>query len=549
MGGALSQISRGWWYTFAIGLLFHPIANLASRVGVANYEAHPIAYTCVITLGAALGLFIVARPGPLGWETLRRYETWLYGLLNTAVFALGVAVMLYLSATETSTVLRISAVMAFVLSVLFLNHRMNRLELLCLSLMTSGIVLLLALSEVRGAALVELCSLVVLSGLAQGAQMLVVERHKTNRVATTGAQNLRVTAVVMGVSAGLMALLFLTLGWVKEYVGGGIWPALPTVHDFFNWPAFVMGTLIGVLVRAPSKYCEFYAAKMISAKYFLAVIALQPLFTALYEMSLASTGWLPMRPFTAGDWVAMALVTGGSILMAFSGIKTDKRAHKAEQEFILDSAKNKNLHQMVLATLTFCGGSLPRAAKVLGLEVPALKAIIADRQGQLQFTHSLASVIQDNFAQRVAMADPLTGLPSRLQCLTVLKTALKAKQPVAVIYLDLNKFKPINDRLGHSTGDVVLQKVAERIQKNVPKGALVARLGGDEFAIVLKGAHAPRYLEIALTLSQAIQQPMRIKGEDLAVGASLGAALAQGRTTAEALLEAADAAMYKHKQG
>lgn len=541
----INSIPLGWWYALAIGTFFHPVANLASRVGVANFDAHPIAYTCVIILGTALGLFIAAKPGPLGWDTLRRSETWIYGLLNTAVFAFGVAVMIYLTATETSAVLRISAVMAFVLSVLFLGHRTTWGELICLMVMTLGVVMVLYLSGVHGVAMVELCTLVILSGVAQGAQMLVVERHKTNRVAVSTAQNLRVTAVVMGVTATLMTGLFLLLGWVKSLVQVDIWPLVPTVQDFFNWPAFLVGTFIGVVVRAPSKYCEFYAAKTISAKYLLAVIALQPIFTGFFEMFLDAIGYLPMRELRLTDWVGLLMVSGGSALLAVVGVKnhrSGKSPVRDDGDTVLDSMTQHRVRETLRATLTFTDGNKGRAAKLLGLTLPVMKALLDDRRGT-HMTSALAQQIQEKFAQQVAMADPLTRLANRLQFTTALTQKLKGKTGVQVLLIDLNDFKPVNDTHGHAAGDLLLQMVAKRLQTYAPRGSIIARLGGDEFALFSTVAINVRQLQARLAA------PYKTKFGNLKISASVGQAHSpKDGKSAEGLLDVADKRMYGQKR-
>lgn len=545
---ALKNIPRGWWYALAIGTFFHPVANLASRVGVANFGAHPIAYTCVIILGTALGLFLVAKPGPLGWDTLRRSETWIYGLLNTAVFAFGVAVMLYLTATETSAVLRISAVMAFVLSVLFLGHRTTLAEVLSLLFMAAGVVIVLTLSGVRGVAMLELCALVILSGIAQGAQMLVVERHKTNRVATSTAQNLRVTAVVMGVTATLMTGLFLGLGWVKDLVQVQVWPMLPTVHDFFNWQAFVVGLFIGVIIRAPSKYCEFYAAKTISAKYLLAVIALQPIFTGFFEICLDAIGYMPMRSFSVSDWVGLLMVSGGSALLAVAGVRRHRKGQlrtNDNPDVVFDQATLHRLQDMLQATLVFSQGNRTRAAKLLGVTRPVFDALLEDdKQQGARVTQKLAQQIQDRFDKSVAMADPLTGLSNRLEFNTLLHQAMRQGY-VSLLLLDLDKFKPINDTYGHGVGDEVLKLVARRLTRYLPKAAFAGRQGGDEFVVCVPGGISTAVLH---KLEVALAKAYRTSQGLLTVGVSCGLAHSEGTTnTVMGLMDLADKAMYRRK--
>jgi len=127
--------------------------------------------------------------------------------------------------------------------------------------------------------------------------------------------------------------------------------------------------------------------------------------------------------------------------------------------------------------------------------------------------------------------------------------------PLAALFLDLDGFKPLNDRYGHDTGDQVLVVVAKRLRAAVREADLCVRLGGDEFVVLLEGDIAPASLErIAHKLHRSITAPLRIGQRVLRVGVSIGGAIAAGDAAAAArgsahgaLLEAADAAMYRAK--
>jgi len=112
--------------------------------------------------------------------------------------------------------------------------------------------------------------------------------------------------------------------------------------------------------------------------------------------------------------------------------------------------------------------------------------------------------------------------------------------------IDLNDFKPVNDRLGHHAGDLLLQHVAARMTAAVREVDTVARLGGDEFAILLEtGADAGPAAE---RVGEAVRSPVVIDLQEVVVGASIGVATTDGRShTAESLLQEADARMYRAK--
>lgn len=153
-----------------------------------------------------------------------------------------------------------------------------------------------------------------------------------------------------------------------------------------------------------------------------------------------------------------------------------------------------------------------------------------------------------------AWHDALTGLANQAQALEQLAAACARAADggdgFALVYLDLDGFKPVNDRHGHAVGDEVLRAVASRLRHGLNRQDLVARMGGDEFLVLLRGVARTAPAEaVAQRLQAAVAQPIVVGGRALSVGASAGVAVhgTDGRTP-EDLLHAADQAMYAHKR-
>ena len=144
--------------------------------------------------------------------------------------------------------------------------------------------------------------------------------------------------------------------------------------------------------------------------------------------------------------------------------------------------------------------------------------------------------------------DELTGLPNRVLFNQRLKSALAADTTVAVVLLDLNEFKAVNDTLGHATGDELLREVAERLRRVAGDSNLVARFGGDEFGVLAPGRSASEALEVAAQLRAALSTPLVVDGVPLAFEAGVGVA-AGPADGAEAgiLVQHAEIAMYAAK--
>jgi diguanylate cyclase len=157
--------------------------------------------------------------------------------------------------------------------------------------------------------------------------------------------------------------------------------------------------------------------------------------------------------------------------------------------------------------------------------------------------------------QHEASTDELTGLGNRRHLLHELERALTALsqgdgdvRSLALLLIDLDHFKEINDSFGHQTGDALLRQIGPRIRQIVRRNDLVARLGGDEFAVLLYGADTHKATTVAERISSLLTEPIDVSTASLHVGASIGVALAPDHALSAAdLIHCADTAMYRAK--
>jgi diguanylate cyclase (GGDEF)-like protein len=156
--------------------------------------------------------------------------------------------------------------------------------------------------------------------------------------------------------------------------------------------------------------------------------------------------------------------------------------------------------------------------------------------------------------ERLAMHDSLTGLPNRVLFQNQVREAIDAARQsdscAAVMIMDLDRFKEVNDTLGHHNGDLLLREVSNRLRKAVRQSDGVARLGGDEFAILLPEISEPDAARrVALKVLQALERPLHLEDLTLDVGASIGIAVFPSHGgDADTLLQRADVAMYVAKE-
>jgi diguanylate cyclase (GGDEF)-like protein len=216
----------------------------------------------------------------------------------------------------------------------------------------------------------------------------------------------------------------------------------------------------------------------------------------------------------------------------------------------------------------FCPGRLtlasgrPGQAELTNSRLPGVfeettTMLLDDGDGEPAVVHLLKDLTQlkANEAQikRLAYYDSLTGLPNRALFMDRLVAALIAgretERPAAVLFVDLDQFKLVNDTLGHSAGDQLLQVVARRLEGCLRQSDVVARFGGDEFVILVSHLGPGNNVEeIARKLLKVLAQPMELGGEHINCSASIGIALfPRDGEDAETLLKHADVAMYQAK--
>jgi diguanylate cyclase len=228
-----------------------------------------------------------------------------------------------------------------------------------------------------------------------------------------------------------------------------------------------------------------------------------------------------------------------------------------------ETSTDERLDQLVELVVQLASGKLdarmaPSAASdridavIVGLNMLAeelqalnedLEMRVAERTRQVEEAHRQL--------QRLALYDPLTGLANRTLLTDRIGQAMAGADrgggAPAVLVLDLDGFKVVNDSFGHLTGDRLLVEVARRLQSVVRETDTVARLGGDEFAVVVADAAGERVLEIARRIHAALARPVQAGDQQCWVGTSIGIRLAEPGQSADTLLRDADTAMYAAK--
>ncbi|MEV6305191.1 GGDEF domain-containing protein [Actinoplanes sp. NPDC051861] len=301
---------------------------------------------------------------------------------------------------------------------------------------------------------------------------------------------------------------------------------------------FVLSGALGALVRVSLLAEE----KLASVRLMTAGLGLAMLGNVTGELALDANG--VRADWTNGVYLAAYAAFGLAALHPSVGAVTTRSRHPDDH---LTRARLAFLGLMLAIPSVVGGGRallhLPVDGVLIAVSAAALTPLVMIRIARL----SAARRAAEQALHRLATRDALTGLPNRASCLDRLAAELAAgADGLAVLFGDLDGFKPVNDRLGHAAGDELLVAVASRLRGCVREGDLVSRFGGDEFVIVCRGADAVE--TVAERIREMLAGPLTAGGEQVRVGMSIGVARARAGVTTDELIGLADAAMYEAKK-
>ena len=249
--------------------------------------------------------------------------------------------------------------------------------------------------------------------------------------------------------------------------------------------------------------------------------------------------------------VSKLSITGIGISISAIIIASILTAYFQANEISLESvfeAQKQNASLWILNTMPFVFAFWGQyVSSMMAFEASAM---VVDQTNDLR----AQATVFERQAMRGTTYDALTELPNRILLIDrlgqAINTASLERSKITILVLDINRFKDINDTLGHNTGDRVLKQIANRLRKIIPEANTVARLGGDKFGIILtKCGTQEDATKVVHKITEALHAPLKLEGVRLDIDASLGVTLypEHGRD-AHTLLERADVAMYQAKQ-
>jgi len=550
-----SLLKSGWIHALVMGLIAYPLASIVDKLVAVNKDVNILAFTCLMMLSSSFILLVIAGPGKLTKESLKTPHTWIYGILETITVAVGIMIMVYISATEAAALSRTTAFFALGISLLFLNQSVNKIELIGSGFLIFGFMFVINGMDIPIETKGLVILLIIVKNILQASKKITAEVHKTNRKSKTFKEDLRIVGIVMGVTSVIVSTTFILLAVFQNSYNLTIHKDIPTIMDFLNFKTFVLAFISGIILLSLNKYLEFYVSKTLGAKYLMAMASLQLVGVYFLEVILSNFGILEMKVFSPESILALSIIFIGNIIIAMSGFMKDlsfiRRGEKQDTLANLDGnfIEEEDDFDLVKLNLANLLNLYNTDSKKLSTDIEidriVLDNIVNYNYGEFKIENKIAKKINDFASQHVATKDKLTKAHNRYYLDHLVDSLFKKNQLFNLYYLDLNKFKPINDEHGHEVGDHVLAETVAKLNDLESFKNLVFRVGGDEF-VLLQVGNIEQKLENIIT--QTIEVPVQYQEIPLEISTSIGQVSSENYDNLEDMLKDADRLMFEHKK-
>ena len=304
----------------------------------------------------------------------------------------------------------------------------------------------------------------------------------------------------------------------------------------------------------PLRLIEFFSANSIKSENFIALSAFSPFATMFWEWLLEPLTGLGIKEISNQSLVAGLIITFGCLLTAVYQIyKTRKYGVEAWREYIKEHDKDDiavyHTQDLVKKALNYFENNHKETALALNISECTVKRVL-DKTKHYAFKDSVTADIMANYKENIANSDHLTKLKNLSGLTSVAEEYMKSSTLVSLMFLDLNNFKPVNDKYGHEYGDFVLKTIAKRLASLESDYIEAFRLGGDEFVLLFRN-YEKAHLESFIGKFQEIIEEDIVLENKITVNVSASIGLAEYNTdakTLDELLEVADKSMYKDKE-
>jgi diguanylate cyclase (GGDEF)-like protein len=447
-------------------------------------------------------------------KILKSPSTWVYGFTSVSTIAIFISLVSYVSSTEAVMLMRLWIIVGLIIALVFYNRKTILKGLLGIPFILFGI--LYIFFSVDKEKLSTVIFLTILICVIQSIQYFALESQK--KYTKTKSNDLSVMGyTLLSTSLAFMLAMFV-MSLVSQY-SSYIPVSIPSLDEIFNIKLFFLAPVVGVFGFAMLRTMEFKTIKTIGADIFMLFTALNPFFTLSVEYVVSKfTNLITPMEITPEFIVSNIFVVVGSFICAYGQVrnkKTKPLAPKAKNQLIV-------LRDTIQTAMVCFNDDEDKVAEKLGVGKRTIKQIMTTEK---EVSKNIRHKIIFNHAQNVAGLDHLTGALNKSSFEAKLKD-LENTEKALVLFIDLDKFKPVNDTYGHKAGDSILEGVAERLIAEFNHPHVVARLGGDEFCLIVYGKDKKDEEKLVKKVEKLVTESFIVEGinDEISVGCSIGSA-------------------------
>ena len=551
------KILKGWLAALFSVLVLWGLNNVMIGYSAKVLEVNYLIYTCCAFISASFMLLLAGGlKDDLAKETLRSPDTLMFGFIMLFGYLITLSLFFYTSSTEGAFLQRISMIFSLLTAWFFMQRKPSIPSLVGALLVLFGIGLICQEIPAENRGMIYL--IMFLEGAALTARTFAAETHKSYTKAIKEDNDPKLKTRVVGFVMFLVSMVFLIFSlmfaalqtYFPVFENSSI---VPVLSDFVDYKTIFAGLFAGIVLITPLRLIEFFSANTIKSENFLALAALSPFATLFWEWLFEPLTGISIKDFSTNDLIAGLIITFGCLLTAFAQIiKTRTSGVEVWREFVKEYDENDlevyNSKEIVEKTLNHYNQNYKQAAESLGVSKCTIHKISDNKN--YGFRDSITGLVMANFKEYVANIDYLTKIYNRSGFEKVAEEFMSSTDLFTLMFIDLDKFKPVNDKYGHEMGDFVLKKIASRLIEIENSDIKICRLAGDEFVILFRNYEKSHILSILHLFEQMITKPIELPNKkSVKLEASFGVSEYESDSTnLTELLDIADKNMYKHKK-
>ena len=561
-----------------IGLLvLSCLFNVFIRVGSLTYDLDGVIFTIFALLSTAFIFSFLGGPGKLVRGTLVSLSTWGYGAALVITTITDIYLVQYVSGTEAGLFSRWAVPVCILISFLVLKRKMSKADIFALLTITVGAFFMIYIqpSENR----VPLLILGFILSIGMALKFLIPELHKENVFAQEFGDirlKIRVIGFALLSTSILLILTVLAICYLRslnlESLAFLNHEFVPEFSIFKDYPSMISGIIWGLIFGALIEYFLWSASYKINAETVLVILSLIPVTTLGMEYGLSFFPIFDINMATFADghglkvlYIVILMTVGAGMSAYIKSYKKIKESEgntfwqKVKNSSKVDSAKlaiscdQANLadFEVIRNTVDFYEGDLKKASDILELPIETMQTLMQTKNAYA-LRDDISKKIHEIFRNKIFYLDQLTGVENKKGLIRQFAKYQDEGIKFDLYYMDINKFKQINDTLGHNVGDIAIIESVHAIRNYANNNnGFAYRIGGDEFAMLTTSNKTEE--QIIKDVKAVVKKPISYNADGksgvLELSISIGRAniIKDDDVKIKQVIQSADKNMYKDK--